>query len=89
LSRHFSRLVRRNKLKLFRLHDLRHGFDSFAFAAGVPMKTISEALGHSSIAITAGLYTHVLDEQKREKADRLDAHLDRAVRPAQSVETAS
>jgi len=89
LSRQFSRLVRRKKLPLFRFHDLRHGFASLAFAAGVPMKTVSESLGHSSIGITAELYTHLLDEQKREKAAVLDAYLDRAVRPAREAETAS
>jgi integrase len=89
LSRQFSRLVRRKKLLLFRFHDLRHGFASLAFAAGIPMKIVSESLGHSSIAITAELYTHLLDDHKREKAGRLDAYLDRAVRPEKEAETAS
>lgn len=32
--------------------------------SGVPMKVASQILGHSSIGITADLYTHVLFEMK-------------------------
>lgn len=80
LSRQFSRLVRRKKLQATRFHDLRHGFASLAFAAGVPLKIASELLGHSSIGITANVYTHVVDDQRRAAAKLLDSHLDEAVR---------
>lgn len=79
LSKQFSRLVRRKQLPLFRFHDLRHGFASLAFAAGVPLKVVSESLGHSGIGITAQLYVHLLADQKREKAAALDSYLDGAV----------
>jgi integrase len=75
----FSRLVRRKKLGAIRFHDLRHGHASLAFAAGVPLRTISESLGHSSIGITSSIYVHLLDEGRREKAQRLDAYLRDAV----------
>ena len=45
-----------------RLHDLRHTSASLALAAGVPMKVVSELLGHSSTVITADTYTSVLPE---------------------------
>jgi len=89
LSRQFSRLIRRKKLPLFRFHDMRHGFASLAFAAGVSLKTVSESLGHSGIGITSQLYVHLLADQKREKAAVLDAYLDRAVRPAKNAKSAS
>jgi integrase len=76
VSQRFSRLVRRAKLPTMRFHDLRHGFASLAFAAGVPLKVVSEALGHSGIAITSQTYVHLLDDLKRDKSDRLDAYLD-------------
>lgn len=79
LSRQFSRLIRREKLPAFRFHDLRHGYATLAFAAGVPLKTVSESLGHSAIGVTDAIYVHLRDEAKREKADRLDAYLDAAV----------
>lgn len=43
-----------------RLHDLRHTAASLALQAGVPLKVVSELLGHSSLAITADTYTSVL-----------------------------
>jgi hypothetical protein len=43
-----------------RTHDLRHTAASLALQAGVPMKVVSEQLGHSSLAITADTYTSVL-----------------------------
>jgi integrase len=43
-----------------RFHDLRHASASLALAAGVDLKVISQRLGHSTITITADLYTHVV-----------------------------
>jgi integrase len=55
-----------------RLHDLRHTFATLALTAGVPLKTVSSALGHSSIAITADVYAHVTPELRDEAAAALD-----------------
>lgn len=55
-----------------RLHDLRHTFATLALSAGVPLKTVSSALGHSSIAITADVYAHVTPELRDEAAAALD-----------------
>jgi integrase len=78
MSRMFSRLVRRKKLPAIRFHDLRHSYATLAFAAGVPMKVVSESLGHSSIGITSAIYVHVGDDSKREKSEKLDAFLSSA-----------
>ena len=56
----FERLHREAGLPPIRLHDLRHTAASLALAAGVPLKVVSEQLGHSSLAITADTYTSVL-----------------------------
>lgn len=58
-----------------RLHDLRHTAASLLLAAGVPLKVVSETLGHSSIAITADVYSHVTPDLKREAADAMDRAL--------------
>ncbi len=58
-----------------RLHDLRHTAASLMLGAGVPLKVVSEALGHSSIAITADVYSHVTPELRREAADAMDRAL--------------
>lgn len=58
-----------------RFHDLRHTAASLLLAAGVPLKVVSEALGHSSIAITADVYAHVTPDLKREAAAAMDRAL--------------
>ncbi|SEB46749.1 Site-specific recombinase XerD [Amycolatopsis tolypomycina] len=52
-----------------RLHDLRHGAATLMLAAGADLKVVQELLGHSSIAITADTYTHVLPELAHETAE--------------------
>lgn len=59
-------------------HGLRHSYGSINLRAGTPLKVVSEALGHSSVTITADTYTHVLGELQREAADRLGATFDAA-----------
>tara|TARA_R110002110_G_scaffold209763_1_gene422196 strand:- start:766 stop:912 length:147 start_codon:yes stop_codon:yes gene_type:complete len=41
-------------------------------AQGVPLKTVSETLGHSSIRVTADVYGHLLEPAKTEAADAMD-----------------
>ena len=44
------------------VHALRHTFASMCFAAGLPVRTISELLGHSSVQITMDTYIHLIQE---------------------------
>jgi integrase len=44
------------------LHTLRHSAASVMLTNGVPLKVVSEILGHSSIAITGDIYGHVSPE---------------------------
>ncbi len=60
------------KMRKVRFHDLRHSAASLLLAQGVPLRTIMEILGHSSIAMTANLYSHVLENLKRDAADAMD-----------------
>jgi integrase len=66
---HFQALTKAAGLPPVRLHDLRHGAATLARAAGVDLKTVSAMLGHSSVTITADIYTSVVDEAKREAAE--------------------
>lgn len=63
--------LNRAGLPPIRLHDLRHSAASLLLALGVPIKDVSEILGHSSIAITADLYGHLVPGAQQRAADRL------------------
>jgi len=55
------------------LHTLRHSFATHMLAAGVPLHTVSELLGHSSVAVTGDVYGHVSTEGARSAVERLSA----------------
>jgi integrase len=71
VTRGFQVLAKRAGLPPIRFHALRHTSASLALAAGVPMKVVSERLGHSSTGITADLYTHVSAAVGRDAADAI------------------
>ena len=83
----FAALIRRAKLPKVRLHDLRHSHATLSLAAGADLKTISTALGHSTITITANTYIHAVEALQRGHADRIEAILGNAVEGAIRVET--
>ncbi len=53
-------------------HQLRHAHASYLLQQGVHPKVVSERLGHSNIAITIDLYSHIAPTMQREAADGLD-----------------
>ena len=73
VSQRFEKLVARSDLPTLRLHDLRHTAASVALAEGVPLKVVSEMLGHSSVAITADVYQHVDGKMQDDAAARIGA----------------
>jgi integrase len=70
ITHRFRRLVRRLDVPTIRLHDLRHTHTTLLLQAGVPIKVVSERLGHSTIALTMDVYAHVLPAMDRDAADR-------------------
>jgi integrase len=65
----FTQLVVDAGLPPVRLHDLRHGAATLAFAAGADLKVVQEMLGHSSVVLTGDTYTSVLPEVARAAAE--------------------
>lgn len=53
-------------------HGMRHTYATVALAAGVPLKVVSDTLGHRTIAITADTYTHVDQGMKEQAAESID-----------------
>jgi len=74
----FVRRARRLKLPRVRLHDLRHSYATLMLESGVDLKTVSQALGHSTIRITADTYAHVTPAMQQSAAERLDRIIGRS-----------
>ena len=53
-------------------HVLRHTFATRCFEAGIEAKTVQKYLGHSSVAITLDIYTHVTDDKAKEDMNKLE-----------------
>lgn len=51
-----------------RFHDLRHASASALVANRVPLVEVQQWLGHSTIRITADLYTHLAYQMKERSA---------------------
>ena len=75
LSHTFARVVKRAGLEGVRFHDLRHTFASLMLLRGAKPKVISEALGHSSVAFTMDVYSHILEGMQSDAMALLDGVL--------------
>ncbi len=71
LNRHFYALCAKAGVRKVRLHDLRHTCASLLLAQGVPARVVMELLGHSAIAVTMNVYSHVMPVVSRDAADKI------------------
>ena len=68
ISQVFERIERRACLPNLRLHDLRHTHGTLLIAAGVPVKVVSERLGHAAPGFTIDTYQHVMPGMQADAA---------------------
>ena len=54
-------------------HALKHAFVTNTLDAGVNLATVSRTAGHSSVGITASVYSHATGRGDRQVADAGDA----------------
>ena len=73
LTRSFGRLVAAAGVPQIRLHDLRHTHATLALQAGVHPKVVQERLGHATISITLGVYSHAIPAMQEDAAVRVAA----------------
>ena len=73
LSRRFGTLVRQSELPHIRHHDLRHTWASLALQASIPVKVVSEILGHASVTITYDTYSHVVPGMAEDATSKVAA----------------
>jgi integrase len=68
----FKQLLKDAGLPHMRFHDLRHSAATILLVAGVHPKVVQERLGHSTIAMTMDVYSHVLPSMQQEAAEKID-----------------
>lgn len=69
IRREFNKLLKEAGLKQVKFHALRHSFATRLFEHGIPLKTVSVILGHSSTMVTEKVYVHILDSLKQDVAN--------------------
>jgi len=70
--RSFAPLIARAGVPAIRVHDLRHTAATLMLGQGVPVKVVSEMLGHADIATTLRIYAHVLPSMQDVAAGAMD-----------------
>ncbi len=71
-ERGFRRLLTRAGLPRIRFHDLRHTAATLLLIKGVHPKVVADILGHSSVAVTLDVYSHVLEGLQEEAVAALN-----------------
>ncbi len=69
----WHRALRGAGLRQVRVHDLRHSAATMMLERGVHPKVVQEMLGHSTITLTLGTYSHVAPTMHAEAAREMDA----------------
>ena len=69
---HLSTTWREKRPLPIRFHDLRHSMATTLARNGAHPRTVQEILGHSDVATTLRIYTHVLSDVVKEDMGRLD-----------------
>ena len=75
LSKKFSKFLKENNLEHIRFHDLRHSHVTLLINAKVPIKVISERVGHSNVNTTLNIYSHALKEMDQEASEKISEKL--------------
>lgn len=70
LQKRWSLALDRAGITDFRIHDLRHTCASWLVMSGVPLTTVRDLLGHSSVTVTER-YAHLAPDKIREAVDAM------------------
>jgi len=70
-------------LKGVGLHSLRHSHASQLLSDGVPLPTVSKRLGHSSVNITAQIYSHAFRQDEIDAASTWEATMGKVLTGSQ------
>ncbi|MCA1704696.1 MAG: site-specific integrase [Actinobacteria bacterium] len=76
LTRMFTQVCEKHRLRRIRLHGLRHSCVSLLLALGVHPRVVMEIVGHSAIEMTTNVYGHVNLDVQHVALDLLNDELD-------------
>jgi integrase len=71
LQNSFRPILTRAGLGKLRFHDLRHTHATALLSKGLPIKAVSQRLGHSDVGVTLRVYAHVLPSDDAKLAGAL------------------
>jgi integrase len=80
LVRSFRRICDDSKIRIIKVHHLRHTVGSLLKDLGVPARDAQTILGHTRISTTLEIYTDTDEEARRDALTRLHGLLGRAPR---------
>lgn len=72
LNKAMNKILKDNNIRYIKFHGLRHTYATRLFERNVPLKTVQKLLGHSSIKMTADIYTHVIGSEKTKAVEKLN-----------------
>jgi integrase len=72
LYREYHKLVAAAGVPYITIHDQRHTASTWAVAAGVDLKSLSEVFGHEDVQTTLDKYTHTSKHRRRQAMQAID-----------------
>lgn len=72
LRKIYKRLLIKSEIEKVKFHSLRHTYATTLFIKGVSPKVVQALMGHSDIATTMNIYTHVNEVAKVEAVQKLN-----------------
>lgn len=72
LTRSYSRALAKAGIEHKKFHSMRHTYATRLFENNVPVKTVQALMGHSDIATTMNIYTHVTPQQMTDEVQKLN-----------------
>lgn len=72
INNEFKKFLKRHNLPEVHIHDLRHANASLLINMGLPVKMISEHLGHSDTRTTENIYAHIFNENRVKASETIN-----------------
>lgn len=73
MMEHFHKFLKKYGITDVRFHDLRHTAATMMIESGISIKIVQDILGHSNLATTADIYSHISETAKEKAMQQLEA----------------